>query len=146
MAGHYWRCVPRCTTLPASITELWKKRKPDKLIWSRQCQQAFGKRKEAWSTSPVLVSQDFDEPFLVFAGASGTELGMVLMQTDGKGRRHPTAHLSKKLHNDTERFGYGVGRPQTTALPVGPRCPGYKHHSPGYTRLKGLVPSCYTGV
>ncbi|CAM4672417.1 unnamed protein product, partial [Lepidochelys olivacea] len=79
------------------ITELCKKGKPDKVIWTEQCQEAFRALKEALVSGPVLANPDFDKPFVVFTDASDTGLRVVLMQEDEKGERHPIVYLSKKL-------------------------------------------------
>ncbi|CAM4615489.1 unnamed protein product [Lepidochelys kempii] len=77
--------------------ELCRKRKPDKVVWTEQCQRALCVLKETLIQSLVLVDPDFNKPFLVFTDASDMGLGAVLMQTDTKGERHPIAYLSKKL-------------------------------------------------
>ncbi|CAM5117061.1 unnamed protein product [Natator depressus] len=77
--------------------ELCRKGKPDKVVWTKQCQRALCVLKGALIQSPLLVNPDFNKPFLVFTNASDTGLGAVLMQTDTKGERHPTVYLSKKL-------------------------------------------------
>ncbi|KAG6938176.1 gag-pol fusion protein, partial [Chelydra serpentina] len=46
MVGHYWRFVPHFSSVSAPITELCKKGKPDKLVWTRQCQRALCTLKE----------------------------------------------------------------------------------------------------
>ncbi|CAM5173134.1 unnamed protein product [Eretmochelys imbricata] len=77
--------------------ELCRKRKPDKVVWTKQCQRALCALKETLIQSLVLVDPDFNKPFLVFTDASDMGLGAVLMQTDTKGERHPIVYLSKKL-------------------------------------------------
>ncbi|CAM5123624.1 unnamed protein product [Natator depressus] len=93
MAGCYRRFVPHLSSVATPITELGKKGKPDKVVWTQQCQRALRALKEALVSSPVLVNPDSDKPFMVFTDASDT----VLMQEDGKGERHPTVYPSKKL-------------------------------------------------
>ncbi|CAM5165438.1 unnamed protein product, partial [Eretmochelys imbricata] len=90
MVGYYRRFVPRFSTIATPITELCKKGKPDKMVWTKQCQEAL-------VSGPVLANPDFDKAFVVFTDASDTGLGAVLMQEDEKGERHPIVYLSKKL-------------------------------------------------
>ncbi|CAM5129251.1 unnamed protein product [Natator depressus] len=97
MAGYYRRFVPHFSAIATPITELCKKGKPDKVVWTKQCQEAFWALKEALVSGPVLANPDFDKPFVVFTDASDTGLGAVLMQEDEKGERHPIVYLSKKL-------------------------------------------------
>ncbi|CAM5173343.1 unnamed protein product [Eretmochelys imbricata] len=97
MAGYYRRFVPPFSAIATPITELCKKGKPDKVIWTEQCQEAFRALNEALVSGPVLANPDFDKPFVVFTDASDTGLGAVLMQEDEKGERHPIVYLSKKL-------------------------------------------------
>ncbi|CAM5144060.1 unnamed protein product, partial [Eretmochelys imbricata] len=97
LAGYYRRFVPRFSAIATPTTELCKKGKPDKLVWTEQCQEAFRALKEALVSGPVLATPDFDKPFMVFTDASDTGLGAVLMQEDEKGERHPIGYLSKKL-------------------------------------------------
>ncbi|CAM4329409.1 unnamed protein product [Lepidochelys olivacea] len=97
MAGYYRRFVPHFSAIATPITELCKKGKPDKVVWTEQCQVAFRALKKALVSGPVLANPDFDKPFVVFTDASDTGLGAVLMQEDEKGERHPIVYLSKKL-------------------------------------------------
>ncbi|CAM4569383.1 unnamed protein product [Caretta caretta] len=97
MAGYYRRFVPHFSAIATPITELCKKGKPDKVVWTEQCQEAFRALKEALGSGPVLANPDFDKAFVVFTDASDTGLGAVLMQEDEKGERHPIVYLSKKL-------------------------------------------------
>ncbi|XP_065438320.1 uncharacterized protein LOC135981052 [Chrysemys picta bellii] len=97
MAGYYRRFVPHFSAIAAPITELCKKGKPDKVVWTEECQEALRALKEALVSGPVLANPDFDKPFMVFTDASDTGLGAVLMQEDEKGERHPIVYLSKKL-------------------------------------------------
>ncbi|CAM4640739.1 unnamed protein product [Caretta caretta] len=97
LAGYYRRFVPHFSAIATPITELCKKGKPEKVVWTEQCQEAFRVLKEALGSGPVLANPDFDKPFMVFTDASDTGLGAVLMQEDEKGKRHPIVYLSKKL-------------------------------------------------
>ncbi|CAM4627222.1 unnamed protein product [Lepidochelys olivacea] len=97
LAGYYRRFVPHFSAIATPVTELCKKGKPDKVVWTEQCQEAFRALKEALVSGPVRANPDFDKPFVVFTDASDTGLGAVLMQEDEKGERHPIVYLSKKL-------------------------------------------------
>ncbi|CAM4689811.1 unnamed protein product, partial [Lepidochelys olivacea] len=47
MAGYYRRFVPHFSAIATPLTELCKKGKPDKVVWTEQCQEAFRALKEA---------------------------------------------------------------------------------------------------
>ncbi|CAM4537442.1 unnamed protein product [Lepidochelys kempii] len=52
MAGYYRRFVPHLSSIATPITELCKKRKPDNVVWTEQCQRALCGLKEAlWSVA-----------------------------------------------------------------------------------------------
>ncbi|XP_065438529.1 uncharacterized protein LOC135981201 [Chrysemys picta bellii] len=72
MAGYYRRFVPHFSSLAAPLTELCRKGKPDKVVWTEQCQRALCALKGALIQDPVLVNPDFNKPFLVFTDASDT--------------------------------------------------------------------------
>ena len=61
-------------------------------MWTNVQEQAFQAQKQALATTPVLALQDFSRPFLVETDASGTGIGVVLMQGG-----HPSTFLSKAL-------------------------------------------------
>jgi len=54
------------------------------------------------SSSPVLVSPNFDEPFTLYVDASDIGAGAVLCQADGKGIDHPVCFFSKKFTVEKE--------------------------------------------
>ncbi|CAM4703763.1 unnamed protein product [Lepidochelys kempii] len=92
MAGHYQRLVPHFSSVSAP-----KKGKPDKLVWSEQCQRALCTLKEDLFKGPVLGNPDFDKSFMVFTDAPDTGLGTVPRQAHAKGEKHHIMNLSRKL-------------------------------------------------
>ena len=54
-------------------------------------------RQEALTRAPILVTPDWNLPFILQTDASATGLGYVLSQVNGKGEEHPIAYASKKL-------------------------------------------------
>ncbi|CAM4509440.1 unnamed protein product [Caretta caretta] len=97
MAGHYQRVVPHFSSVSAPIIELCKKGKPDKLVWTRQCQRALCSLKEDLDKGPVLGNPDFDKPFMAFTNAPHMGLSTVPRQANAKGERNPIMYLSRKL-------------------------------------------------
>lgn len=61
-------------------------------LWTDSQTQAFQKLKTIMSTPPVLALPDFTKPFILEADASGSGIGVVLMQ-NGK----PISFLSRTL-------------------------------------------------
>jgi hypothetical protein len=54
--------------------------KGNKYIWNDACDEAFKVLKKLLTTSPMLTQPDITRPFDVYCDASGTGLGVVLMQ------------------------------------------------------------------
>jgi hypothetical protein len=55
-------------------------KKGNKYIWNDACDEAFKVQKKLLTTSPMLTQSDITRPFDVYCDASGTGLGVVLMQ------------------------------------------------------------------
>jgi len=53
-------------------------------------------------SAPVLVTPDFDRPFVLLVDASDIGAGAVLVQEDGKGLEHPIVYFSQKF-NESQR-------------------------------------------
>ncbi|XP_044847557.1 uncharacterized mitochondrial protein AtMg00860-like [Mauremys mutica] len=62
MAGYSRRFVPHVSSLAAPLTELCRKGKPDKVVWTEQRQGARCALKGALIQGPVLVNPDFNNP------------------------------------------------------------------------------------
>jgi uncharacterized protein (DUF427 family) len=95
LAGYYRRSIPNFTKIAKSITELMKK--VNKYIWSDACDEAFKILKKLLITSPVLAQPNITKPFDVYCDASGTGLGVVLMQ---EGRVISYSSRQLRLHEE----------------------------------------------
>ncbi|XP_078515987.1 uncharacterized protein LOC144781172 [Lissotriton helveticus] len=97
--GYYRRFVPNFSQRAAPLTDLLKKtaktesvlRTPSPSLW-----HAFNDLKSALTSSPVLVSPDYSQRFLLQTDASEQGLGAVLSQTDPFGNERPILYLSRK--------------------------------------------------
>ncbi|CAM5146518.1 unnamed protein product [Natator depressus] len=97
LAGYYRRFVPRYSQITAPLTDLTKKKQPNAVQWTEECQKAFNHLKATLMSDPVLRAPDFDKPFLVTTDASERGVGAVLMQEGPDQEFHPVVFLSKKL-------------------------------------------------
>jgi RNase H-like domain found in reverse transcriptase len=66
------------------------------------CQKAFDTIKKRFTEEPVLLMPDQSKPFQIESDASKVATGVVLIQLDSNGDRHPIAFLSKTF-SETER-------------------------------------------
>lgn len=72
--------MPNYSAVSAPLTELTRKRAPNKLIWEARHQQAFDKLRHLLSAKQILRSRDLERPFMLRTDASSTSLGAVLLQ------------------------------------------------------------------
>lgn len=78
------------------LTDLTKKSAPDKVKWTKECQEAFDSLKEALQKEPVLIAPQYDQPLVVQTDASNRAVGGVLAQyVDGQLK--PIAFVSRKF-------------------------------------------------
>ena len=104
LAGYYRKFIPDFSVIAAPISDLTKKSAPSRVIWTAECDSAFGRLKELLCSSPVLRSPDFSQPFVVQTDASDRGIGAVLSQRDDAGEEHPVACYSRKLLPREERY------------------------------------------
>ncbi|CAM5133262.1 unnamed protein product [Eretmochelys imbricata] len=97
LAGYYRRFVLQYSEIAAPLTDLTKKKQPNAVQWTKECQKAFNQFKATLMSDPVLRAPDFDKPFLVTTDASEHGVGAVLMQEGPDQEFHPLVFLSKKL-------------------------------------------------
>ena len=58
-------------------------KKQKSVKWNLECQEAFDKLKEAWTTTPILTYANFGKPFKLHTNASVLGLAAVLYQVQG---------------------------------------------------------------
>ncbi|CAM5162400.1 unnamed protein product [Natator depressus] len=97
LASYYRQFVPQYSQIAAPLTDLTKKKPPDAIQWTKECQKAFNQLKATLVSDPVLRASDFDKPFLVTTDASEHGVGAVLMQEGPDQEFHPVVFLNKKL-------------------------------------------------
>lgn len=104
MCAYYRRYCKNFSIVAAPITNLF--RKPVKFKWTQECQNTFQKLKGILSTSPVLASPQFDNPFIMHIDASDLRAGAVLSQVGPDGLEHHVYYFSLKF--DKAQTSYSV--------------------------------------
>jgi hypothetical protein len=101
LIGYYRKFVPNFADVASVLTDLTKKGRPEKVIWTKECESAFLLLKKLVAKSPVLTVADPAKPYIAQTDASDIGLGAVLSQTQND-EEHPVAFASRKL-SDPER-------------------------------------------
>ena len=104
ITGYYRRFIPEFTTIAAPLTDLVRKNCPNKVNWTKQCEEAFDQLKTLLCSKPVLQSPDFSKQFIIQTDASDRGVGTVLSQLDSEGKDHPIAYFSCKLLPREEKY------------------------------------------
>ncbi|CAM5160097.1 unnamed protein product [Natator depressus] len=97
LAGYYRRFVQHYSQIATPLTDLTKKKQPNAIQRTEECQKAFNQLKATLMSDPVLSAPDFDKPFRVTTDASKRGVGAVLMQEGLDQEFHLVMFLSKKL-------------------------------------------------
>ena len=97
LTGYYRRFIKDYATMAVPLNNLTRKKYPETLVWTEECDKAFNALKSVLTSSPVLSSPDFEKTFIVQMDASNYGIRAVLSQTDADGLEHPIAYFSRKL-------------------------------------------------
>jgi hypothetical protein len=104
LTGYYRKFVPNYADIAAPLSDLTRKKQPEKVMWTRECEEAFEKLKTVLCSEPVLKNPDFEKEFILQTDASDRGLGAVLSQLDKEGKDHPILYLSRKLYPREENY------------------------------------------
>ena len=104
LTGYYRKFVSSYAAIAAPLTDLTKKFGPNKMTWTKECDQAFAKLKAILCNAPVLHSLDFQKEFILQTDASDRSVGAVLSQQHSDGNEHPIAYFSRKLLPREEKY------------------------------------------
>ncbi|CAM4531554.1 unnamed protein product [Lepidochelys kempii] len=132
LAGYYRRFVPQYSQITAPLTDLTKKKQPNAVQWTEECQKAFNQLKATLTSDPVLRAPDFDKPFLVTTDASERGVGAVLIKNStlycfsarsclrgkatGQAVKRNVTPLSTLWKSYAHMFGDGVSTCKSTML------------------------------
>lgn len=97
LTGYYRKFIQNYAEKAAPLTDLTKKKLPDKVTWTKECERAFKTLKTALCQTPILRSPDFDKNFILQTDASDIGIGAVMSQLDEEGQDYPLAYYSRKL-------------------------------------------------
>ena len=100
MAGWYRKFIPDFASIAKPLFELTKK--DAEWNWTKECQTAFEKVRDALVSKPVLAVADPNKSYILHTDASDHAMGAILMQEDENGEAHPIAYASKTF-NDAQR-------------------------------------------
>ncbi|XP_068213380.1 uncharacterized protein [Palaemon carinicauda] len=102
MTGYYRRFVRNFSDIAQPLTKLLEK--GQKFAWSPQCEESFIKLKLVLISNPILISPDFQKPFIIAVDASDVGIGGVLFQRNGAGEVLPVSYFSRKLLAAERRY------------------------------------------
>jgi transposase InsO family protein len=112
MAGWYRKFIPHFADITKPLVHLTKNEV--KWEWTKECQTAFEKIRDALTQTPVLAVADPNKSYILHTDASDHAMGAVLSQTDEDNRLHPIAYASKtftdaqKNYDTTEREALAI--------------------------------------
>lgn len=89
LTGFYRRFIRNYAKIVAPLTALLKR---GRFLWTPEAQLAFDEMMCAMTQAPVLALPNFSSPFVIETDASGSGMGVVLLQ-----KNHPIAYFSKQF-------------------------------------------------
>lgn len=97
LSGYYRKFIPDYSSRAVPLTNLTKKSSPNRVIWSKECEESFQQLKTSLCSYPVLRSPDFNQTFTVQTDVSNRGIGAVLTQSDENNEEHLIVYISRKL-------------------------------------------------
>ena len=80
LINFYRRYIPDCATLISPLTDLTRRRAPNRVQWRDKQEAAFTNVKEVLSKEPILKLPDLDKEFILQTDASDVGIGACLLQ------------------------------------------------------------------
>lgn len=103
LVSYYSKFIPGFATLTAPLTNLTRKGKSNKIVWTVECDNTLRTIQSLLSTYPILMLPNVNLPFVVSTDASTTGIGACLMQ-ERRGILHPVKYISRKLLDRETRY------------------------------------------
>ena len=94
--GFYNKYIPNFSGIAAPLTDLLRKRQPNKFEWTDVHEKSFQTLKDFLTKYPILRLPDFSRPFIIRTDSSDTGMGAVLLQEYDDGV-FPISFASKKF-------------------------------------------------
>ena len=104
LTGYYRRFIKEYASMVVPLTNLTRKKCPEIIVWTTECDKAFNALKNMLTSTPVFSSPDFEKIFILQTDASNYGVGAVLSQTDGEGVDHPVAYFGRKLLDREQKY------------------------------------------
>jgi hypothetical protein len=79
-------------------------KKEQRFEWTTNTQEAFNKIKGAITTTPILISPDFQKDFIIYSFSTEVVVASILTQKNNKGEDLPISFMRKNLHNYKLRY------------------------------------------
>ena len=96
LTGCYRKCIYNYVTIAMPLTDLTKKGRSSRVVWTDETDKAFNQLKDILCKDRILKLPDFDRPFVLRTDASDTGLGAMLLQKYDD-VFFPVAFASKRL-------------------------------------------------
>ena len=113
LTGYYRKFIYNYATIATPLTDLTKKGRPSRVVWTDETDKAFNQLKASLCSDPILKLPDFDRPFVLRTDASDTGLGAMLLQKYDD-VYFPVAFASKRL--STAQMAYAVVERECLAI------------------------------
>ena len=106
LCGFYQKFIPHYNSIAAPLSELTKKKAPERLNWTPACERAFQSLKEKLTSKPILRLPRPESPFVLRTDACKDGLGAALLQPDEQDPTLllPVAYASRKLQPAEQNY------------------------------------------
>ena len=104
--GWYKRFMPNFSERSSPLSDLTRAALPTRVVWTEQCESAFQDLKGAVCSDSVLLSPDFNRPFIVQTDGVGWGSGQSCSRrwTGPEGRLHSSAGSCYRERGGTLRW------------------------------------------
>ena len=103
LISYYAKFIPEFSEANAILTDLLAKGKPEKVVWSDECDRALRLVQKHLNSEPFLILPNVNEQFILRTDASARGIGAALMQIRA-GVMRPVKYISRKLQPRETRY------------------------------------------